>query len=426
MSEVHGRHAGLRWWMYVSIAAVALAFRLIAVWAIPCARVGSPDPNYAPDETAHLEEVSLLAEGNLVGWPKTGSIYAAFPPSNDAAQVATLWLGRTLGVAQLGERFPPEPPYARGYAWARLGSALISSLACLFFAFAVALLADSAICGLVTGLACAMYPQFIFIGSYTNPDAQSICAGAAVFAALARWSRMGEGDAGFIGAGAAVGALLATKLSGYFLLPATGLIMLWAVARRRVGVTTVALAALACLAIGLPGFVLNAIRNQGDPLGLALYRRFLSNVWHPHVWSEDPSPMETTLTVLPHSAYGVFGNMNLFLPDYQYRVYGVLLVAGLLVGVSRVARASSPDKRLAAWVAGSVFSNFALVFYNMWFVDFQPQGRYIELSALLMLCVAVAAPLARGGWWRLVPVGLLSMLGITAVTMERILFIQGR
>ena len=358
------------------------------VWAIPLAN-GSRDPNCAPDESAHFAFVDALARCHAPRWPEeTSSIYAAFLPAPYLVQALTLAVARDH--ANVG-RFSPVEAWAHGYEAARLGSALLGVLTALALMAAAQAWTGSRWSGLAVGLIAATYPQHVFIGAYTNSDAFTLAAGAALVFAVTRWARLGEGAIGLVPVGAAAGVVLLGKMSGYYLLPVTGIWIGWAVWTRRASVRTCLLALGACLVVSAPFLVWNAVRNGGDVLGLHRYQRFLTEYWHGLDGRHLPNAWQHFVYVLARSAFGVFGNMNILMPRGFYRTAALLLMAGCCAGAAIFVRATGVSRRAGLWLLAGVVVNLSLVFYNCWYVDFSPQGRYVLLSALLLAGVGACS-----------------------------------
>ncbi len=408
------------------IAALALAVRLFALCAIPYAR-DAGDPNFAPDEQGHLIVVQALAHGQLLRWPEeTWTIYSVFPPSQDAAQAAMLRISEQLGLRDRFASFAPMHEEGRGYLWARLGSAIASTLVCLLLALTVARVARDARAGLLAGLACALHPQLAFLGAYVNSDAVTICAGAALTLALARWKDLGESGRGLLAIGAACGGVLITKASGFFLLVPTALWIAWALIEKRVRARELLAPIAILLVVAVPPLALNAHKLGGDPLGLDAYARYLATVWKPKTWPQIPDALLQLVRLMPASVYGLFGNMSLRLPIWHYALFALLFLIGVACAIRLALRARDGARRELLWVIGAVVANLLLELHHLWFVDFQPQGRYILLSSLLVLCAALVAAPRVHEKLRAIPALMIAMLATSTITMEWLLLSRGR
>jgi 4-amino-4-deoxy-L-arabinose transferase-like glycosyltransferase len=373
------------------VGGIALGLRLAMAWAIPLAS-GSADPNCAPDESVHFLFTSALSHGRAPTWPdQTDSIYGAFLPTPYVVQALTLALAGD--VADVG-RFQPVSPWARGYEAARLGSALLGTLTALALAMAAGVWTGNRGATVAVGLTAALYPQLVFVGAYTNADAFSVCAGALLVLAVARWAREGEGAVGLAAMGAAGGLVVLGKMSGYFLLPVTAPWIAWAIWRRRMEARALLPAIGAFALVSGPVLAWNAFRNGGDVLGLQRYNRFLAEVWHGKDGRQIPEALRWFVSALSRSSFGVFKNMNLDMPVVFYAAAAVLLAIGVTAGMALLPRATGTTRRAAVWLGAVISANLLLVVYNCWFVDFSPQGRYMLLSALLLAGLTVWTPTA--------------------------------
>ena len=98
------------------------------------------------------------------------------------------------------------------------------------------------------------------------------------------------------------------------------------------------------------------------------------------------------------SLIGVFGYMNIPLPDSYYAIYKYMIIAGfvgiLVKAVAKFLRSSKRGKfknsmLFSVWIAFASLVTIYLSAYNSWHTDYQPQGRYIiTITPLLFLAVA--------------------------------------
>ena len=411
--------------MASSIVALALVLRLVAAWAIPFG-VGTQDRNCAPDEMDHFRIVRQLAEGRVPRWPEeTSSVYANFPPIQYSVHATLKAAASLIGLdGSALQRLPSLDPEARGHLPARLGSVLLGTLTVAVLMFASGRWTGSRRAAAVGGLVAALYPQAIFLSAYVNADSWTLLAGALCCAAVARWARAGEGETGLKTLGFAGGLVLTGKLSGWFLLPTTGLWVLWAVLQRRARLTAALRGLVIGLIVGVPPLVWNGLRRGGDPLGLLGYQRWLAE--HAAVmktaFAREDAWLEFPLW-LGKSAFGQFGNMNVSLPLPFYVVAFGLLIAGLTMSSPGAHEARPLVVRGSLWLVASFGFNLALVVWNCWFVDFSPQGRYVLLMLLLTTTLAAWGPAWRrhpGGWHRW-PALYLGFLALAALATEIVL-----
>lgn len=404
----------------LAVVALAVALRLVAAWAIPLGF--GPDFNCAPDEAGHFWVARELARGHTATWPESASIYSAYPPSQYAPHVAFAALARHVDPPWL-YRMPLAAERVRGYPLVRLGSVVLGAVTVVALALATAAWTGSRRAGLVAGAVGALYPQLVFVGAYTNGDAYTIAAGALLALALAYWGRDGEATAGLVAVGAAAGAVLLGKPSGYALLPPTAVWVAWSAIRGRSDGRRALRAAAVAALVAAPVLAWNAVRNGGDALGLDRYRQFLAGPYRPRAVATVADPVTTFVQLLASSAFGRFANMSRPLPDAYLVLAYALLAAGLAAALARRPAAATRTARGALWLATSCALSVALVAYNSWRIDFQPQGRYLLLPIVIVTIVAAEAPRALGSrFWRAWPLAYVAFLAVAAVETEVLLY----
>ncbi len=91
--------------------------------------------------------------------------------------------------------------------------------------------------------------------------------------------------------------------------------------------------------------------------------------------------------LLSKSFAGLYGAYNVGTNDLYYVAYYlILLMIWILWGVSALKKDADPEgKRYFFMAVALTLFSFALVVYNAYFVDFQPQGRYL-FPAIPVLC----------------------------------------
>ena len=398
------------WRSLAAIAALATAVRLFAAWAIPFSP-GSGDPNFAPDEAQHFQVIRDLSEGRAPVWPDSPSIYSVFPPSQYLIQAATLRLGRAFPDLR---RVLGQGPDAVGIFWARAGSVLLGVAGSVLLARTAGAFLRNAGAGILAGAAAALYPQYAFVTSYCNADACTIFAGLLLVDALAVWAIRGEGAAGLGYVGAAAGAVLSEKVSGFYLLLPAAILVLSRRPPLRALLQSCTLAAL----VAGPWLLWNAVRTGGDAFGVRLYGKFMADVWRPQTLLEIPHGAVKFAYMTASSAIGVFGNMSLPLPWPLRGAIGAVVLAGVLI-----AARMRPWSPAAKFIAGATLANLGSELAKCLLVDFQPQGRYVLVPVLLLICVALIAPARRWPRW---PAVFLAVLTLSTLTMEGQLFARGR
>lgn len=407
----------------LALCVLALVLRLVALWALP---LGAREERFecAPDEAGHFWVAAELANGRLPTWPDTSwTIKGSFPPLQYAAQAMTLLPVRFGFDPGWLYRAPVVVEEVQGYPLARLGSALLGVLTVVLLAQAAFEVTASREAGLAVGAMAALYPQFVFVGAYANGDAMTVAAGAVLVFGFARFAAAGEGERGLLWIAVGVALVLQGKPTGFGLLPASGVWVLWAWRTGRLSTPALSRAVALGLLVCGPLLLWNAVRNGGDPLGLWLYRDYLGTGYVPRAGTGVPGALGTFLTVFPASAFGVFRNVDLPLPAPFFVVAGLFLVVGLLLAAREAASASALVRRAGAWLASSLAITLGLAAWNAWLVDFQPQGRYALLCVLLLTGVALWGPVAGGRrfgrpWlW-----GYLAFLAVAALWTEWLLF----
>jgi 4-amino-4-deoxy-L-arabinose transferase-like glycosyltransferase len=398
------------WRWVAAIAALAAAVRLFAAWAIPFS-AGSGDPNFAPDEAHHFQVIRDLSVGRAPVWPDSPSIYSVFPPSQYLIQATTLRLGRALPDLR---RVPGHGPDAAGIFWARAGSVLLGVAGSVLLGRTAGAFLRNARAGILAGAAAALYPQYAFVTSYCNADACTIFAGLLLVDALALWAIRGEGVAGLGYVGAAAGAVLSEKVSGFYLLLPAAILVLSRRPPLRALLQSCALAAL----VAVPWLLWNAVRTGGDAFGVRLYGKFMADVWRPQTLLEIPHGAARFAYMTASSAIGVFGNMSLPLPWPLRGAIGAAVLAGVLI-----AARTRPWSPAAKFIAGVTLANLGSELAKCLLVDFQPQGRYVLVPVLLLISVALIAPARRWPRW---PAAFLAVLTVSTLTMEWQLTARGR
>ena len=346
-------------WIAAAIA-LGVAVRLAASFAIPLAT--SEASSCAPDEAMHLQTAAGLRLWDTAERRPGEPIYSVFPPPPYLAH----WLALRMGLnARLGSLF-----------WAALTLLALCATASHWTKSPQTI-------ALAVSIA-ALYPQFAFAGSYVNGDAATIAAGALLGAALSRWASRGEGDEGLWLVGLSLGLVLVMKPNGWFsILPTCGWVV-WADLRRRISRLALGKAAGGCAAIALPVLAWNAHRMNGDAFGLRHYAHFMATEWAGAPGSRTPHALQRMAKDLFLSSIGDFRNMNLPLPVLLVGATWLFLLAGGWLALRKTRAAA---RRAGLWLATCLAVNLSMVIYECWFVDFQPQGRYL-LPALLWLCLA--------------------------------------
>ncbi|MDP8256646.1 MAG: DUF2142 domain-containing protein [Candidatus Alcyoniella australis] len=287
---------------------------------------------------------------------------------------------------------------------------------------------------LAAGAGLALWPQLTFIGAYANDDAFAVFSVAALLAVCCSIELRGLNYCRALLLGLCMGLALLSKLYVYALFPLLGLwllLRLRAQGRNAVGPGILALVA-AALCSGW-WFVRNAVLLQGSVLGRdVLYQQIkrFSQALPPELaqrthllyadsfsrlgqsWSE--FPLLRWLKITFASCYGMFGWMDRILPPALYWIAFAALLLGLATAAAAAVRRGETRLRLpsALWLLGLPYMLLLLLLslYNSYYVDMQPQGRYLlsSLPALLLLAGFGAASL-HGRLGRIAPLALCAL-----------------
>lgn len=291
---------------------------------------------------------------------------------------------------------------------ARLLTVALSVLA-VFFCYLSGLEATGdRLTGLLAGSLMAFLPQFTFRGMNISNDALVTLMSTVSVYLIIRLIRRGFTWPLGLVAAACIGLALLSKPTSLFLPAPLGLAILservpWRIRLVRLGVLGLT------LAIAFPWLVRNQVL-YGDPLAsqamLTAVRVLVDQkpLSSPYFTSTFPA-------LLARSFVGVFGWMNVWLPQTLYRSYALPAV---LAGVGYLCRTLRRmlDIRLALVLATVPLLNLLVVIYiNLTFS--QPQGRYM-FPALSSLAVLTAVGLEGLPHWRRTATCLLAgvLLGI--------------
>jgi hypothetical protein len=387
--SIEGMRSGGNWQWTAAAVALGLAVRLAASFAIPLGAAGVY--SCAPDESEHFRAVAGLRLWDG-GERRPGEpVYGVFPPPPYLAQWLALRIGRKLapdGWRSLA-RFQPARPEYDGYPYARLGGLFWAALTVIALCATAGHWTQRPRTVALAGLAAALYPQFAFTGAYVNGDAATIAAGALLGAALSGWAVRGEGDPGLWRVGLALGLVLIMKPNGWFSILPVSCWIGQAAWRGQISRPALAKAAAACAAAALPVLAWNARRMDGDAFGLRHFAGYLATEWAGAPGTRTPHALSRLVKDLFLSTVGDFRNLNLPLPSVLVGATWLFLATG---GFLALRGATGVRRRAALCLAASLAVNLAMVLYESWFVDFQPQGRYL-LPAVLWLCLAaILAP----------------------------------
>lgn len=283
----------------------------------------------------------------------------------------------------------------RPFRVTRLATALLS-LAVVFFCYMAGLEATGQPrAGLLTGSLVAFLPQFTFRGTNISNDAMLALASAAATYVLIRLIKRGfTWRIGLI-AGALTGITFLSKVNGACMAVLLTLAVLSEAVPWKLRLRYLAFVVGIALITVAPW----CIRNQqlyGDPIASKAIERVIAfDVFRKPITS--PYFITTFPYMLTRSFIGVFGWMNVWLPERLYKLFaasGLIAIFGLAwVWITRY-----ESRRLTALLATVPLANLILTIqFNLRFT--QPQGRYM-FASLCALAVLVCMGLQGLPGWR--------------------------
>jgi len=248
----------------------------------------------------------------------------------------------------------------------------------------------------------AALPMFTFISGTVNNDNL-----ANMLAGLLTWQvmRLGRKDAApswrtYAGLGVLAGAALLTKLSlGLLALLVALALLRLSILRRDWRPLVVGGVISGGLALALAGWwYLRNMQLYGDPTGLNVFVQIIGGRPVPadpgQIWSERES--------LLRSWWGVYGWMNVLLPDGLYALLNLAGAAGLIgfaaLVVTRLAGRAQPEHRGEGWplAVAIAWPLLALAALLRWTSITPASQARLLFIAIGPLCLWLAAGL---GWW---------------------------
>ncbi|NPV66903.1 MAG: hypothetical protein HPY64_07140 [Anaerolineae bacterium] len=248
----------------------------------------------------------------------------------------------------------------------------------------------------------AVLPMFAFIsGSVNNDNLANMLAG------LLTWQiiRLGRGDTApswrvYAGVGVLAGAALLAKLSLGLLVALVALALLrLSVLRRDWRPLVVGGAISGAVALALAGWwYARNLQLYGDPTGLRIFLQLIgqrpvpADLWQ--LWSERES--------LLRSWWGVYGWMNVLLPDGIYVLLNLLGAAGVIgfaaLGFARLAGLAQQECRPERWpmTVAVIWPLLAFGALLRWTSITPASQARLLFIAIGPLCLWLAAGL---GWW---------------------------
>lgn len=317
------------------------AVRLVWMLMIPISE--------APDEGAHYWMVSFIGEHyrfpDLADMQREpgSAYYGALPPLAYLPHVLFTWMLPALRVAsaaRLGSLFMGAVTVGFGWLTARQMFPGRNHLA------------------LAAAIILICHPQLAFVQAYTNNDAGTAAVASAIIYGLVQMIKNGLNIKNSAFMGISLGWLLMSKFCGYCLLPAiaVGIGLSAVMHHKQSSIKKLAACLVLIVALALPPALAWYLRNYfvfHDVFGV----KTMLAVWsgHYHIvlapmfgWPAINHAAWRRIALM--SFWGLFGNLDRQLPEWQYTSFNVF-IAGALGGWLLLLLKKSPCRN-AAWFSG--------------------------------------------------------------------------
>ena len=298
-------------------------------------------------------------------------------------------------------------------AASRIGSILSITFACVFALKAGLYLFQNRWSARLYAIVICFLPQVIFLGSYQNNDMISLASVCMMLYYLIYGSRTRWCILSCVGLGVSMSICALSYYSAYFwLVTAVGYCVTDCLRNASIKRKSLFIAsrALLILVIGsvLAGsfFIRNALLHNGDFLGITSERvsREIAAANGERLYQYN-NLCEQGYSLDEFFAYndywwiqatiqsfiGVFGYMDIWLPDVYYFIYYIVLIVGaVLYVVERIrCRKYFGDASILGFMLLASAGTFALHTYQSYCRDYQPQGRYV-ITLILPLAYLMA------------------------------------
>ncbi|HSM57255.1 MAG TPA: glycosyltransferase family 39 protein [Candidatus Sulfomarinibacteraceae bacterium] len=402
----------------------ALPLSLLVAYVLAALLYSVHVPLYeAPDEPGHFDLIAhIVNRRSLPRQSVTAPNYAHHPPLyygiaalpvaftslNDLQSMPQLnpdfvWPGQegpAVAFHHTAETFPYSGRVLSLHL-ARLVSILAGLLTVILaMAIGASLFPAHKAVGLLAAALVAFNPQFLFVNSTVNNDSLLIAATTGALWQLMRIIQQPQATKQWVFLGVWAAAAILSKSLG---LVVVGVIFacwlfLWARAKFQASYLKHGLALSLTMAL-LSGWWF--VRNQllyGDPLGWAVYRQAWSANLRtgPFTIAELPSLLRTQF----QSFWGVFGWMNLYLPQWYYWAAGGLLALGAMGWIVAAMRGKT---RALTGYQKSIYLIFAahllllqafLIYQNTVHNAALAQGRFLLPASVPIMFIAAVGLLA--------------------------------
>ncbi len=284
---------------------------------------------------------------------------------------------------------------------------VFSATACIYFCFKTGNeLFDKKDYSVLYGSLICFTPQVLFLGMYQNCDSLAIAGVSALIYFLVRGWKTGWNIKTSILFGVAVSVCLLSYYSIYGWLLAGALVFLYSCLKDKKikpSDMMIRIGIIAATVLILAGwfFIRNMAIHNGDIFGMAseeVCRNEQAALGMPLQEYDRPSEQglgffETFaarnfrwLHFTLKSAIATFGYMSIWLPEWLYKIFYVVLGSGALLYVlfDMFVKKESIRRRLSVLMISASAITIALSLIQSYFRDFQAQGRYI-ITVLFMI-----------------------------------------
>jgi 4-amino-4-deoxy-L-arabinose transferase-like glycosyltransferase len=396
------------------------ALALVGLALLRSLAFGLATPTYqSSDEPWHLDYARALSEGHVPVLGDTALDDRIVEHDRRLSAADGLTLYGIDSVPMSREAFQPPLGYvlpAIAYRFAggpRIGLILFRTINALLGAV-IALLAfrlgrtalpTHTYAAPMAGLAAVALPSVGQITATANNDALAVALSLVVLIDAADVARRGASWPVAVRLGALVGLAAMVRTTSLLLLLPCGLAVLLSLHLSiRVRLLHIAATAGVAIWIVLPWMARNRL-VYGDFLGTAAIAQFSPSPgrriggWG-LLFGAGPAQGDADRfwPEMGRGAVGVLRWADLYLPPWVYGLSAVAAAAGVVAVVRWLRSGANPaDRRATVVLIGALVALLAGVVYYSWFVDYQPQGRYL-IAALLGLAAVGGAAVNRAGF----------------------------
>jgi 4-amino-4-deoxy-L-arabinose transferase-like glycosyltransferase len=414
------------------LALSAFALLNTVLWAVTI------PPDQSPDEAAHIDVVRFEAKHHRI--PEVGvddpaaTISRAadgylYPYYTYSAQPGLSYIIDAALVAGSGATG------AAAYGWARIPGMLFAGAMPLIVFWAARGMTGRRDVALFSAMLVALWPELTFVFSYVNNDGLTVLLSSATIGSWYSGLQYEWRPRDVALAAVLTGLLLINKQNGFFVAVGTPLALLLTMRQpRKMG--RLALAAAIIVVVSGWWYAIATARYGTDLFASARAAAALARLhgeWpsarHYHIgfvemlFKAVPRFGASWVSGTARSAFGMFGAMNLALPDSCYQIALFFVLIGLVGMVRAAGTLEKFDRRtiLHLLTAGAFVTVVLASLWRSWSFDFQPQGRHlfpVLMPFLVMLALGLLSLFDNLRAQQFVVLGVaLSLMGINALAL---------